>query len=164
MKDIKNIIIQNLSEYQKSLVKSAMINTGQSTASKAIFQILSEYQDLRKENFSLKTQLEESPKEPPKAQKEVNYSVEISDAAKETFAHIQKNPGITSDKLANMAGREERTIRDRIGILKKAGVIDVKNDGNLRKYYTNNPAMLLHDTQDSHEEILLNYKKEKGRI
>ena len=55
MKDIKNIIIQNLNDFQKNLVKEAMSYTGQSTASKAIFQVLSEHVEVKKELFVLKS-------------------------------------------------------------------------------------------------------------
>ncbi len=55
MKDIKNIIIQNLNDFQKGLVHQAMACTGQGAASKAIFQVLSEHMEVKKELFVLKS-------------------------------------------------------------------------------------------------------------
>lgn len=47
-----NIIIKNLNENQKNLLQMAKNATAQKTASKAIFQILSEYMDLKKKIYS----------------------------------------------------------------------------------------------------------------
>ena len=54
---VKNIIIQNMDVHQIELVRKAMETTGKGAASKAIFQILSEHQRLRRDVFNLEKEL-----------------------------------------------------------------------------------------------------------
>ena len=141
MKDIKNIIIQNLNDFQKGLVHQAMASTGQSTASKAIFQILSEHIEVKKELFELKSNQGNIEKKRPTPQVKSNDSKVIppgtdslSRANQETYNHIIENPDATSETLAELAGKDSRIIVYRINTLRKAGLITVRNDGNLRRY------------------------------
>jgi hemerythrin-like domain-containing protein len=54
---VKNIIIQNMDVHQIELVRKAMETTGKGAASKAIFQILSEHQRLRRDVFNMEKEL-----------------------------------------------------------------------------------------------------------
>jgi hypothetical protein len=148
MKEIKNIIIQNLDTFQQDLINQAMQLTGQKTASKAIFQLISEHLAIKKQLFDLKSKetaptsrsttkpiVSSRPSSTELAVTKKDIRQNISKKALITLGHIKGSNGILSTELAKKALKNGRTIRDRLKILKDAGLIKAEKIGNDFYYY-----------------------------